>query len=123
MVSELNIFFGKLSQIAGQKKVSFFADFALFCLEELVWSPSYYTRAALKMGGGCRASMAPALIRRVDAQTRVSVDVWTRGRVNRPIFFFFINQANSPKLYWSYNPHRSRDSMSPVCGIFFWEVV
>ena len=22
-------------------------------------------------------------------------------------------------LYWCYNPHPSRDSMSPVCGIFF----
>ena len=26
--------------------------------------------------------------------------------------------ATSPKLYRSYYPHRSRDSMSPVCGIF-----
>ena len=29
-----------------------------------------------------------------------------------------INHATSPKLYWSYYPHRSRDSLSPVCGIF-----
>ena len=28
---------------------------------------------------------------------------------------FFINHATSPKLYWSYDPHRSIDSMSPVC--------
>ena len=21
-------------------------------------------------------------------------------------------------IYWSYDPHRSRDSVSPVCGIF-----
>ena len=40
-------------------------------------------------------------------------------------FFFLINlrikinNATSPKLYWSYYPHRSRDSLSPVCGIFF----
>ena len=26
------------------------------------------------------------------------------------------------KLYWSYDPHRSRDSMSPVCGTFFLKV-
>ena len=29
-----------------------------------------------------------------------------------------MNHATSPKLYRSYNPHRSRDSVSPVCGIF-----
>ena len=29
-----------------------------------------------------------------------------------------INHATSPKLYRSYYPHRSRDSLSPVCGIF-----
>ena len=23
-----------------------------------------------------------------------------------------------PEKYWSYDPHRSRDSVSPVCGIF-----
>ena len=34
-------------------------------------------------------------------------------------FFLKINHATSPKLYWSYYPHRSRDSLSPVCGIFF----
>ena len=27
--------------------------------------------------------------------------------------------ATSPKLYWSYYSHWSRDSVSPVCGIFF----
>ena len=32
---------------------------------------------------------------------------------------FQINHATSPKLYWSYDPHRSRDSMSPVWGIFY----
>ena len=32
--------------------------------------------------------------------------------------FFEINQATSPKLYWSYYPHWSRDSLSPVCGTF-----
>ena len=28
------------------------------------------------------------------------------------------NHATYPKLCWSYYPHRSRDSLSPVCGIF-----
>ena len=36
-------------------------------------------------------------------------------------FFFQINHATSPKLYRSYDPHRSRDLMSPVCGIFFYK--
>ena len=95
MVSHLYIFVGKWSKIA--------ADFALFCLEELVWSPSYYTCGALKTGGGCRSSIAPAWIRCVDARTRVCVDAcmrgivyaWTRGRVNRPIF---LNLDKSRKL-------------------------
>ena len=30
----------------------------------------------------------------------------------------YIYYAISPKLYWCYYPHRSRDSVSPVCGIF-----
>ena len=32
-----------------------------------------------------------------------------------------INHATSPKLYRSCYPHRSRDSLSPVCGIFYLE--
>ena len=88
VVSELNIFVRKWCKIAASKKVFFFvADFDLFCVEELVWSPSYYTRVALKTGGGCRASFAPAWICRVDAWTRVCVDAWTHGRVNCPNFF------------------------------------
>ena len=31
-----------------------------------------------------------------------------------------MNHETSPKLYWSYYPHRSRDSLSPVCGIFVY---
>ena len=33
-------------------------------------------------------------------------------------FIFFFYHTTSPILYWSYYPHRSRDSSSPVCGIF-----
>ena len=29
-----------------------------------------------------------------------------------------INHSTSPKLYWSYYAHRSRDSLYPLCGIF-----
>ena len=29
-----------------------------------------------------------------------------------------MNHATSPKLYRSYYPHQSRDSLSAVCGIF-----
>ena len=32
-------------------------------------------------------------------------------------FFFQINYETYPKLYWSVYPHRSRESLSPVCGI------
>ena len=42
-----------------------------------------------------------------------------RVGVSRIRDFFLINHATSPKLYWSYDPHRSRDSMSPVCRIFY----
>ena len=30
----------------------------------------------------------------------------------------YIHRATFPKLYRSYYPHRSRDSVSPICGIF-----
>ena len=42
---------------------------------------------------------------------------------SRTLFFLFKkkkNHATSPKLYRSYYPHRLRDSVSPVCGIFYW---
>ena len=61
----------------------------LFCMEEQLWSPSYYTRGALKTGGGCRASIAPAWIRRVDVRTRVCVDAWTRQQTN-----FFLSSSS-----------------------------
>ena len=47
----------------------------------------------------------------------------SRGRVDASTapffsFFFLINHATSRNLYWSYYPHRSRELVSPVCGIF-----
>ena len=35
-------------------------------------------------------------------------------------FIFFLPSPPPKKKYWSYDPHRSRDSLSPVCGIFFY---
>ena len=46
------------------------------------------TRGALKTGGGCRASIALAWSRRVDAWTR-RVDAWTRQPPNFFFLFFF----------------------------------
>ena len=94
MVSELNILLERGPKSPRKKSFFLCADFALFCVEELVRSISYYTRGALRTGGECRASIVPAWIRHVDARTRVCVDAWTRGRVdawtrgcvNRPIF-------------------------------------
>ena len=38
------------------------------------------------------------------------------------LFLYFYFLPSPPKKnYWSYDPHRSRDSVSPVCGIFFTE--
>ena len=34
------------------------------------------------------------------------------------LIYIFFYHATSPKSYGSYYPHRSRDSFSPVCGIF-----
>ena len=54
----------------------------LITLVELVllhtWSPSYYTRGALKRGGGCRASIAHAWSRRVDACMRFFMRFFVR---------------------------------------------
>ena len=33
--------------------------------------------------------------------------------------FFYLNPKKI-KLYWCYYPHRSRDSVSPECGIFIY---
>ena len=40
-----------------------------------------------------------------------------RGNIFFKIFIK-MNHAPSPKLYWSYDPHRLRELVSPVCGIF-----
>ena len=41
------------------------------------------------------------------------------SRVTYFLFFYFIFFLPSPpKKYRSYDPHRSRDSVTPVCGIF-----
>ena len=80
MVSELNILVMKWSKIA--------ADFALFCMEELVWSPSYYSRGALKTGGWVQSVHRPRVEPsrgRVYAWTRVHMDAWTR---QPPDYFF-----------------------------------
>ena len=82
-----------------RKKKFVFADFALFCVEELVWSPSYYTRGAHlitrvepillhawspKNGGWVQSVHRP----RVEP-SRGRVYAWMRGHVNRPIFLFY----------------------------------
>ena len=37
-------------------------------------------------------------------------------------FFKKINRATSSNLYWFYYPHRSRELVSPVCRIFFYNM-
>ena len=77
------------------------------------WSPSYYTHGALKTGGDAERP----------SPTRGAVP-WTRERVDAStahfflFIFYLINHSTSQKFYRSYYPHRSRDSLSPVCGIF-----
>ena len=44
------------------------------------------------------------------------------SRVACDVTFFvvvFFGPSSPPKKYQSYDPHRSRDSVSPVCGIFY----
>ena len=89
------------------------------------------TCGALKTRGGCRASIAHAWSPKnggwVQSVHRPRVepshgreDEWTRQPPHFFLFFFLkINHATSQKLYRSYYPHRSRELVSPVCGIFF----
>ena len=57
---------------------------------------------------------------------------WGKGRKKRSREFFFFtpplekkkkNQPTSSNLHWSYYPHRSRDFVSPVCGIFYFMIL
>ena len=99
--------------------------------------PSYYTRGALKTRGGCRAlktgggrraSIAHAWSPKnkgwVQSVHRPRVEP-SRGRVDTstaPYFFLlfcFIDKSRKlSKIVSSYDPHRSRYSLSPLCGIF-----
>ena len=47
-------------------------------------------------------------------------DPLTKNMQSCDCFFLKINHATSPKFYRSYCPHWSRDSLSPVCGIFLY---
>ena len=49
---------------------------------------------------------------------RVSIFAWTKSAFQCGL----VNHATFPKLYWSYYPHRSRELVSPVCGIFEHDV-
>ena len=109
MVSNFNIFVWKLSKIAAQKKV--FSSSFWFCLTK---------------HGGNHAS-------------RWIRDLWSKGIslilayiktfLSFCIFddFFRFSKYLGFGYSWStllwyrcYYPHRSRDALSPVCGIFFW---
>ena len=50
---------------------------------------------------------------------RVRIFAWTKSA----FWCGSVNHATSPKLYRSYYPHRSRELVSPVCGIFFFKFV
>ena len=100
MVSELNIFVGKWYTIAALKKIVFFcADFALFCVEELVWSPSYYTRGAhlitrvepilLHAWSHKNGKWVQSVHRPRVEPSRGRVDAWTRQPPHFFIFFYF----------------------------------
>ena len=45
---------------------------------------------------------------------RVRISAWTKSA----FWCGSVNHATSPKLYRSHYPHRSRELVSPVCGIF-----
>ena len=47
---------------------------------------------------------------------RVRIFAWTKSAFRCGS----VNHATSPKLYQSYYLHRSRELVSPVCGIFFY---
>ena len=92
--SALGRFFHRVAMSVCLSDVPFHAIFLLgrTGVEPILlhaWSPSYYTHGALKTGGGCRASIAHAWSRRVDACTRGCVDAWTRQPPHFIYFFIF----------------------------------
>ena len=106
MVSDLNIFFLKRSKIAEQKKVFFFADFALQNMVETT------------LPGGLETS-----------GQRVYRYYWHISRAFWAFAFWMIFSGfqniwvfgyswSSLLWYRCYYPHRSRDALSPVCGNF-----
>ena len=123
MVSNRETFTNKGYKIAAKKKLVFLLILPYFawknwCGAHLITrvepillhaeSPSYYTRGGLKTGRGCRASIAPAWSRRVDAWTRVRVDACTRGRMETSTAPFFKNVINHPNCK---NSRTSRDML------------
>ena len=48
----------------------------------------------------------------------VRIFMWTKSAFR----YGSVNRATSPKLYWSYYPHRLRELVSPVCGIFWTHI-
>ena len=165
MVSELNIFFGKWSKIAVQKKVIFSADFHSTWGQNWVHQQNNICVGALHFDPRCTLNLnsshdhfpglslvtAPgvkfgcinttflvlehsiltlgALLTYYLANTshiitsQASHCIGATIRIGREIrclpYAGFFYHAISSNLYRSYHPHRLRELVSPVCGIFW----
>ena len=117
----MNVFVWKLSKIAVQKTVFFLSNFftfevpfnGLFAHTSQSWmSNIFWDSEFLGKSNGKKWS-----------------NIWTFLFGNglkspRKKSFFFLLILPWSTLLWHrcYYPHRSRDSLSPVCGIFYWEI-
>ena len=114
----MNIFVWKLSKIAAQKKVFFFTFFGLLRFS-LFFNGLFAPTSQSRMSNIFRDSKS--LGKSIGKKWS---NIWTflfgSGLKSPRKKFFFLLILPWSTLLWHrcYYPHRSRDALSPVCGIF-----
>ena len=110
----MNIFVWKLSKIAAQKKVFFSLTFSLLRYRLTVFCPHF------RMSNIFRDSESLG-----KSNGKKWSNIWTslfRSGLKSPrkkkVFFLLILPWSTLLWHRCYYPHRSRDALSPVCGIF-----
>ena len=120
MVSDMNIFVWKLPKIAAQKKVFFFTFFGLLQFS-VFFNGLFDPTSRDQMSNIFRDS---EFLGKINGKKWSNIWTFLFGsglKLPRNFFFFLLLILPWSTLLWHrcYYPHRSRDALSPVCGIFF----
>ena len=120
MVSDMNIFVWKLPKFAAQKKFFFFTFFGLLWFS-VFFNGVFDPTSRSQMSNIFRDSESLG-----KSNGKKWSNIWTflfgsclKSPRKKKFFFLLILPWSDLLWHRCYYPHRSRDALSPVCGIFF----